>query len=360
MTKDKTFNAQALIAQQLLKQSQSTSNPLAAAIGGFLGARGLRDAERMEGQRLQERELEQQQLKSQLAQSLLGQNATPEQVEQVSQLSEGQLQKALAGKLFPEKVKPQSSFGKLFEDVRSGAIPQDFATSVLSRELAPRQPLVQVGGETETTRQKERAKLTEGRFNKFIENIQEADESALERLTTLEATKQSLENIAAKGGAIDPLTEGKTMLQAVAQGFGVKVGDISNINDIQQLTAQSRKLTIPLAKQLGVNPTDNDFQRILESTVSPTKAIEVNFALQNMAQQKATLDRNKADLVNNILLDDPQAKAQDVRRAVRRFENDNKVKVPKFLNPKEKYNVGDIVSTSRGLFIYDGEGFVKQ
>ena len=146
---------------------------------------------------------------------------TPEQRRQTQLLQLGALGTPEANKLLTEvspltqqASSPLSPIGKLRSDLQQGLIDQPTYNALIRKEIAPRTPLVQVGGAAETEGQKVLSK-------KSAENVlaaQDAGSVAQDMIFNADRLQQAIDQ-----GAVGITAEPKAFLTEVATSFGFDV-----------------------------------------------------------------------------------------------------------------------------------------
>jgi len=205
---------------------------------------------------------------------------------------------------------------------------------------------------------------------KYIENIERVKTDTKSRRTLLDTVyddankiiaaepqvqviESSLNDLVASGADTGPLANTASWVNAFGNQVGLDFG-LDEGATYENIAAATSQLAAPLAKQLGVNPTDFDYKQILKSIASPDKSLAGNFALVDLQKQNIVKQKGKADLIND--LEKQGASLAEVKRAITDYDKAYKVDVPKAIpTKKEQLKEGAKYFTNKGIFIWDGE-----
>lgn len=274
-------------------------------------------------------------------------------------LAPGQLAQQGISQAFPQAPTPVSPLGKLQQDIAGGLVPRGIGQQAIQKAISPRQPLVSITQQTETARQRARAEASEKRLSGIIDKTFNDLEQLENTVIPLAGIKQNLQALAVKGEVTGPASGFLTTLQSFGNQLGLKV-DIDQASSIEQIQGFANKLAIPLAKSLGVNPTDRDI-KIIQSTIANIgKTPESNFTFVDVAEQILARKRKEAGLVNDLIERDELNESQ-VRRRLTEFRRDNQVRIPRKIPfRRERLIVNERYVTPQGVGLWDGQGFVIQ
>lgn len=204
---------------------------------------------------------------------------------------------------------------------------------------------------------KERTVLSERRRGKFIEKNFERAEGASSILMDAQSISNNLRNLAARGdttGALSPIV---TLFNNAGAQAGLDV-DLDATSSLELITSAANKLAIPMTKQLGVNPTDKDYNAIVSTIASAGKTMESNFALVDIMEQAAKRNLALSDVIT-AAIEDGEGEV-GLRKIERQFKKDNPLQLTKPL-PKDKSKVrkGVRYRDAEGVYLFDGERMIQ-
>jgi len=337
----------------------------AAAIGSF----GVTELARKQQE---ERQMKQNADRQALANILSGQSIpafaradgsmamTPQEIEQtqLAQLAALGTPEALAvisksSPLLRESPSPLSPLGKLQADIQAGMLPKNIGQAAIEKATAPAQPLVNINQNTESTRRKQR----ETRRGKFIDQAIEDADVASGIMGNLATIETNLDDIVARGGATGAASGAIQLINNLGAqaGLDINLGESANLTAIE---GASNALAVPLTKQLGVNPTDKDFEIVKSTVARAGTSIPANYALVDVAKQAAKRKSVVADMA--IRADDEGLDFKSLRSQVNAYKKNNPIiaPVPLPTNPNQ-LEVGRRYTTNKGVFIFDGKEMVR-
>lgn len=198
------------------------------------------------------------------------------------------------------------------------------------------------------------------RTDQFIDESFKKTEVFTREIPTVQSQLQELETLASQGIKTGPLTPFLSVFQKTIDQAGISL-DLSDVTSFELLSATAKGIATPLAKQLGVNPTDRDFQNILDQIADETKVTETNFALTDLRAQKAVQEKRVEDFLFSAEKEGIGKAA--VRSGVRKIREQNRA-VPARAIPvrpgtdivdTSKLIKGQRYRSSKGIFIWDGE-----
>jgi len=221
--------------------------------------------------------------------------------------------------------------------------------------------VVNVGGEEPAFRKK----LEEGQGTKTsdrIDKIRTDADSAIGVLTNLDTIEENLRNIETTG----PLDAPKMFINNLGAQLGLDI-NLDETASLEQINAASKALSVPLVKQLGVNPTDRD-AKIIEATVAGLgKSKQANMALLNVTRQIANKRLAHANIADNLR---EEGNERQLARKIREYDLNNPIKIPEraleapiLKNGKldvSKLKKGKIYLKNGIEYEYDGVGFIQK
>ena len=202
-----------------------------------------------------------------------------------------------------------------------------------------------------------RAKQSEVRRGKLIDNIFTQAESAKEIGVNVKSMKSSLDNLVQGGGVTGPASGMLSTLNELGGQLGLDV-DLSESSSIRQIEGASNKIAVPLVKQLGVNPTDKDFEIIKSTVARAGTSVPANYAFLDTTNQLS--DRKVAEEEIALRAIDEGMGETDIRRAINSYRDNNPISVPVSLpNNISQLKEGKRYATDKGVFTFDGENMVR-
>lgn len=202
-----------------------------------------------------------------------------------------------------------------------------------------------------------RAELSETRRADLIAQSDKSAENAVNIQPQIQGIKGSLDSLVSSGqttGVLAPMT---SFLNSLGSQLGLPA-NLTQASTLEQVRGYSNAISIPLVKQLGVNPTDSDL-KIIQSTLSNIgTTMKANYSFVDVADQVA-----KRNIALNGLVRDADSKGyneQTIKKLTSEFNSKNPIKAPKEmpLNPKDLKN-GNRYATDKGIYIYNGKSFIK-
>lgn len=175
----------------------------------------------------------------------------------------------------------------------------------------------------------------------------------------IQVIESNLNDLVKRGASTGGLSNIASWLNATGQQVGLDFG-LDSGSTLENISAATSQLAIPLAKQLGVNPTDFDYEQILKSIPNPKKSLAANFALVDLQKQNIVKQKGRIDLINS--LDRDGATLPEIKAAIANYDKAYKIDVPKSLpNPNDNNSLKEGVRyyTNQGIVIWDGEKFNK-
>lgn len=210
-----------------------------------------------------------------------------------------------------KQFEPQSPAGKIQADVAAGRLTPEMGAKLLEKESTHAGPLVKVDtGTTEGSFSKARGES----INKFVDTVRNTSDMAVNALPALD----QIENILNKGIVIGGADDTKIALGGVVRALGgdpTKIEKLKDVNDLETVNGLTQNLVIPLAKQLGYNPTDTDAKRIQASTAGLGKGEAANRALIGFVRDAARNSLAVQDYIDQTLTtnDPKEISVLDVR-----------------------------------------------
>lgn len=114
--------------------------------------------------------------------------------------------------------------------------------------------------------------------------------------------------------------------------LGIPVDDLEGLETIEEV---SNQLAVPMTKQLGVNPTDRDFQIILSTVANVGKSPEANKNFTFVTKQ--LLERNERIQSEVESLSADGAPLRDINDRIREIKASTEIKLPEINDgPKTK------------------------
>ena len=241
------------------------------------------------------------------------------------------------------------------------ATPVQMGGQQLTPYVKPPSTVVNVGGEQLAFRKK--IEESEGtRISEQMGKIETDANNAVGILANLDFIEENLKNVQTTG----PLDTAQIFVNNLANQLGVDV-DLAETSSKEEINAASRALSVPLVKQLGVNPTDRD-AKIIESTVAGLgKSKQANYDLINISRQIANKKLAHAKIAERLK---QEGKERKIGQAIREYDSKNPVKPPKKAKEAPFLPSGklDISKLQRGqtylkdgnIYEFDGIGFIQQ
>ena len=216
---------------------------------------------------------------------------------------------------------------------------------------------IQVGGNElqETAFQKQFGKGEATRLTKDLESIKDNARSSFD----IRSNIRSVEGALQKGAETGPLAKPAVFANNVAKQLGVDL-DLADTASLEQIEAASQRLTIPLTKQLGVNPTDRDAAKIEATTVGLGKSREANFAFIDVSKQATDKSIQHQQIALRL---NKEGRPRDIEGAILKWDQENPVvsagdaeytKDPKSARP------GNILAIGRKLFRVKPDGGFRE
>lgn len=201
-----------------------------------------------------------------------------------------------------------------------------------------------------------RVKAGEERRGKYFDAQYEASDKVVSALPEIEVLKSNLDDLSAKGDATGPASSAVTFLNNAGQqllGLDLK---LSPSSQYEQIEAASNRLATPLAKMLGVNPTDFDFKNIKATMAGIGKSMAGNYALYDVQRQAITREQHRQDILNKLEQDG--ASLPEIRKTMAKFNAKQHI-IPSKAAPK---NISDLKKgqryvNGRGVWIFNGKDF---
>ena len=152
---------------------------------------------------------------------------------------------------------------------------------------------VNVGGEEPAFRKKLEEGLGSGTAAR-IDKIRTDADNATGVLTNLQTIEENLQNV----GNTGVLDTTKIFVNNLGNQLGLDI-NLDETASLEKINAASKQLSVPLVKQLGVNPTDRD-AKIIEATVAGLgKSKQANFDLISLTRQIANKKLAHARIVED-------------------------------------------------------------
>lgn len=321
------------ITKDLLKQSSDPEidqgSRFATALLGSLGASS------------------QNQQRNQLVQALAGQNPT---AAAALGSNDPALQSIGASLLKPEdKTEIEKKL-----DAAGISDPAERQKLIVDSITRPQNSVTINEAKVETAGAIERAKKEEERRGGLIEGIYTSADGARDVLANLTPLKANLKELVAGGSSTGPAASGVAFLKSLASQAGIEV-DITDASNIEQIKAASNRIAIPLAKKLGVNPTDRDFARTIEAIPNILSNPRTGFAVIDTLEQLS----NKALALEQKLIDLQASGASEVEIRKARAESGTQPIIPALELPKDrKPKQGSRYLMNDGIYVWDGTKFV--
>lgn len=209
--------------------------------------------------------------------------------------------------LMQKPASPMSTVGKIQADISQGLIAPDVGQKAIEAAVASKAPVVNVNsGINESAFQKKFGEERAKAIDTLITEQRNKSEQALRSLPALDRIETLLNEGLTTGG----LDDTKIALGNVIRGIGgdpSRVEALKNVNQLEEVRSLTNNLVIPLAKQLGYNPTDADAKRIESSVAGLGKGPEANRALIGFLRDAASNAKQVQDYIDEALLrDDPK------------------------------------------------------
>ena len=292
----------------------------------------------------------------------------------LSRLPAEDLQK-ITGEFISQRMKPQER--KIIKDVGGFQRFQDTGGRVFPDAVPTKKdPLVNVNvGGTE-----------EGAFaKKFGENrakaVSEFIDTETNKTTQLQQSMQAvntIENLLNQGIETGGFANVKIGLGNAVRFLGgdpTEFPALKDINSLETIEGMTNKLVIPMAKQLGYNPTDADAKRIESSVAGLGKGVEANRALIGFIRNTASKQQEVQELINQVELTGDVQKARNLRPTVNKlrksiFEEElAKLEQATLLKETQENTIDTLpqdakqIGTSGGKPVYetpDGKRFIQE
>jgi len=205
---------------------------------------------------------------------------------------------------------------------------------------------------------------TEGEnVGKKLDEIRNAGDQAIATKDFLQTQREALAKVPSTG----PLSGAQSFLGNLVGQLNIaddKERDslsklVSNASNLDKINAAAKKISIPLAKQLGVNPTDADFKAILATVADVAKGKKTNEDLIDMWDRLSDKAVAKAQLADEISMNKRHKSAY---KELRDFDiNYNKKREEEIKKQREKFQQTDkatspAVSQSPGVISGNVEG----
>lgn len=225
---------------------------------------------------------------------------------------------------------------------------------IIIEKLTKPQTEVNIGAEST------RGRLSEERRGKLIEGAFASADASRNIAGNLSVIEDNLNSLVASGGQTGPAAGLLTFMNDAAQQLLPNAN--INLNEASSLTAiegASNALAVPLTKELGVNPTDNDYKVVRSTVARAGTSLPANYAFVDVAKQAA--DRNVA-IENIIVSAEEQGLSEiDIRKRIASYKQSNPIVAPVPL-PKSKaaLQVGKKYTTDKGVLVFDGTNLVRQ
>jgi hypothetical protein len=163
-------------------------------------------------------------------------------------------------------------------------------------------PLVQVntGEAQETAFQKELGKKQAASVSGFID----AENLKTTQLSKSMQAVNTIESILNQGVATGGFPKLKIAMGEAVRFLGgdpTEFAALKNVNELETIDGMTNKLVIPLAKELGYNPTDADAKRIESSVAGIGKGVEANRVLINFIKNTAARQYEVQQYVDSII-----------------------------------------------------------
>ena len=220
---------------------------------------------------------------------------------------------------------------------------------------------ITVGGEQPPFRKELEKKLGTDVAERISKIRTDAD-NAVGILSNLDTIEESLKNIKTTG----PLDAPKIFINNLGAQLGLDI-DLDETASLEKINAAAKQLSVPLVKQLGVNPTDRD-AKIIEATVSGLgKSKQANIDIIDISRQIA-----KKKLAHARIAEDLRDRGEEklIARKIREYDINNPIKQPQKAVEPPRLPDGklDVSKLKRGttyirgneIFEFDGIGFVKK
>lgn len=185
---------------------------------------------------------------------------------------------ALQGLARPQQRKAQSATGKVFGDIRSGAIPPEFQQQAINRAFRESRPLVSIAGEQGALAKKRGQ--ARGDREALIDDAATQASSRIGQLDILEQEFQTL----GRTGATIPL---ETAARNIAQSLGIKLTDKDekNLATAELVDSINKDIAASNVKRLGANPSNIDLK--LQRQIGPELGKSLAGNLKNIDLQRA-------------------------------------------------------------------------
>jgi len=240
-------------------------------------------------------------------------------------------------------------------------IPLTTQTGETLQPFKKAETIVNVGGEEPAFRKK----LEEGLGTKtaeVISKIRTDADNAVGVLTNLDTIEENLKNV----GNTGVLDTAKIFLNNLGNQLGFDI-NLDETASLEKINAASKELSVPLVKQLGVNPTDRD-AKIIEATVAGLgKSKQANFDLISLTRQIANKKLAHAKIVDNLR---DEGREQEISRAIRQYDLNNPIKQPaRAIEPPtlangkldvSKLRKGKLYIKNNQIFEFDGVKFIAK
>ncbi len=209
----------------------------------------------------------------------------PQQIEQIRDLMRQDVAQSQQLGFLPAPEDTRTSFQKDFEYIESI---QDPEVKKRAREILTK-PSTQINlneqGLPATPTQETIEKTSQELFTDILSRSQSLPEQNFQLNQT--------EDLILSGASTGPLAGARIL----ASQLGVEIPDGASLEVIRANTLQD---TIPKVKQLGVNPTDKDFEIVLDSVANVGKSPQANLALIDIRRQINERLSRHADIIRRL------------------------------------------------------------
>ncbi len=201
----------------------------------------------------------------------------------------------------------------------------------------------------------QRSKSEEERRGKFIDEQYDASGKVIQGLPEVEVLKANLDDLVASGDKTGPASGAATWINNFSNQLGLDV-KLAPSAQYEQIEAASNRIVTPLAKQLGVNPTDFDFKNIKATVSGIGKSMAGNYALYDVQRQAIAREQQRQDLVTE--LESKGAKFADIKKSLNDFNKQQHIFPPRAIpsNPKD-LKAGQRYVFDGGIGVFNGKDF---
>lgn len=253
------------------------------------------------------------------AEGLSPQQVQQQQNVQLANLGTPEAINLLAQRTNIQPSSPASPLGKLQSDISKGFIPQNIGQQALNRAIQPQSPLVQVNsGERESAFEREIGKKTASSISTFIED---QTTKTAELQNSLQAVNE-MENLLNQGIKTGGFADVKIGLGEAIRFLGgdpSRIPALENINELETLSGLTNKLIIPIANELGYNPTDADANRIESSVAGIGKGVEANRALIGFLRNTVEKQTQIQSLIDDVVMSGDSRRLRRLRPEVNKL-----------------------------------------